>query len=128
MSDKIIIREENIPGVDQSLLDFHLPPLRVKVIKKMFKKGIRTYIGLSEFIVVNQVIQVGSLGLKYRIISSNPKKLDRGYLFEIKRIDGFNITSTDINAVQEGRTALIIGRRSYQTKLEQVIKAIEGVQ
>lgn len=127
MSDKVIIREENLPGIDQSILDFYLPPIRMKVTKKMFKRGLKTFIGLAEYVRTNEVIQVGNLGLKYRIVDNNPEVFEKGYIHQIKRIDGFNITSTDINAIIVGKNAIVIGRRSFQEKFEQIVKVIENV-
>lgn len=80
----------------------------------MYKVGRFTYIGTKEKLDNGDVIQVGNLGLKYKV--RKLKKMDDRYwhIYEIKRIDGNLTTGLDINATKVGQKVLIVSRQTFQ--------------
>lgn len=119
--NKIILKKEELPGVDMSVSDFtQLHTVQVtwsKVTKKMYKEKRQTFIGLKDTLNVGEVIQVGNLGLKYRVLKLSKVTDTEGYIHRIKRIDDKSITLTDIDAIKEGGKVRIVNRRSFQKKM-----------
>ena len=109
-------------GVDMSLYDLSLlssvPVAWAKVVDKMFKRGLRTYLGISEHLLPGEIIQTGRLGIRYKIVNAtkHPSK-GKGFIYEIKRVDGQTITSVDILNSYEGGRVRITNRRNFKQKL-----------
>ena len=91
-----------------------------KVTHAITKRSGISYIGTKEQLLPGDVIQVGNLGLKYKVVSL--KKLEdrpQGYIYRIKRVDGAFITSTDINNVLVGQKVQIVSNKTFQQIFEQ---------
>lgn len=119
MEDKIVIKPTSFPGVDKALFTFQVPPKQLKITGKLFKKGLTTYVPLSGAVLAGEVLRMGNLSQTYRVkggraIFSPEEK----FSYPIERVDGFNITSTDINAVIPGKYAVVVNRKTYQQELE----------
>ena len=129
--DKFRVNERSWPGIDKSIVDFsavHTSKVMVtKVLIPLYKKGIIAYIGIKDLLLAGEIIQVGNLGQKYKIIGGAKKVLPRGgYLFRVKRIDGFNITSTDMGAIFEGDKVKIKSRRSFKQQFDQAVEILKS--
>lgn len=115
--EKIILKQQQLPGVDLALYDFNrvsaVRPLRTKVVLSMYKRQGMTYIGLQGPAEAGEIIQVGNLELKYRIIKGIKVLPKGGFLYRIKRVDGHNITQTDLDAVEIGQTVKFKSRRTF---------------
>lgn len=116
--NKIVLKNTRLPGVDLSLHDIYqvssVRTHKTVVVEKMFKKGKSAYIGIKENAESGEIIQTGNLGLKYRIMGATVKVLPYGgYRFKVKRVDGFNITLTDIDAISVGDKVKFKSRRNF---------------
>jgi hypothetical protein len=120
VSDPLIIRKDFLPGGDKSTIDFEIVGsiklLYTTVTEKMYKVKSKTYIKIKDACLPNEVIQVGNLGLRYKIIGF-AKITDNGYIQRIKRIDGASTTLTDINATFVGGKVKIKSRRTANSLL-----------
>lgn len=117
MQQDIILKRNLLDGVDKSVSDYSmLASVKVTwtiVTEKMFKKGKFAYIGLRDRVGENEIIQVGSSGIKYRVIKAVRFPGKKGNIVMLKRIDGFNVTSVDINATSVGKKARIVSRKNF---------------
>lgn len=115
--DKIVIKRYELPGVDMSINDLemlHTVKIKVtKVTKKMFKKSPKTFIGTKDQLDDMDVIQVGNMGIKYRVMKL-VKMTDReGYIYRVKRVDGANTTALDMDNIEVGMKVLITNRKTF---------------
>jgi hypothetical protein len=118
-------------GVDKGVIDevfngngFGI--VKTKVTQAPYKIQTITRIGLDEWLHPKDIIQVGNLGIKYQVIGvSNKRDNNGGYLYRIKRIDGANITNTDLQNIVVGQTARIVNRRSNRQRAEQLQKFLD---
>lgn len=121
--EKIILKTNSLPGVDMSVnnLEF-FTSVRIrwtKVSHTLTKKSGVTFIGTKEQLLAGDVIQVGNLGIKYKVISL--KRLEarpQGYIYRIKRVDGANITSLDIDNILIGQKVHIVSNKTFQQLFE----------
>lgn len=117
-------------GVDQGLIDFFfngqgMGATTCKVVKAPYKKMSKTFIGLSECLQPKEVIQVGNLGILYRIIGQATTMLpEGGFLFRIKRVDDALITALDLDSIVKGQKARITNRRSNRQRMQQLYDMI----
>lgn len=123
-ANKIVMKTNTLEGVDMSVNNLEMfTSVRIrwtKVSHAMTKRNGITFIGTKEQLLPGDIIQVGNLGLKYKVISL--KKLEdkpQGYIYRIKRVDGANITSTDINNVLVGQKVQIVSNKTFQQIFEQ---------
>ena len=116
--DKIIMRSNRLQGVQKSFNNLEMvSSVRVGVTKltsKIFKEKGISYIGTRESLSVGDVIQVGNFSILYKVVKHHKKTDDKGNIYRIKRVDGFNITSLDIDGTKVGQKVIIKNRRSYQ--------------
>lgn len=116
--DKIIMRSNRLQGVQKSFNNLEMvSSVRVGVTKltsKIFKEKGISYIGTRESLSVGDVIQVGNFSILYKVVKYHKKTDDKGNIYRIKRVDGFNITSLDIDGTKVGQKVIIKNRRSYQ--------------
>ena len=116
--DKIIMRSNRLQGVQKSFNNLEMvSSVRVTVTKltsKIFKKKGIAYIGTREPLSVGDVIQVGNFSILYKVVKHQSKTEDKGNVYRIKRVDGFNITGLDIDGTEVGQKVIIKNRRSYQ--------------
>lgn len=125
--EKLILRNEEYQGVILSDYDFTLmstvPGAITTVTKSMWKvKGI-TYLGVKQFAnEVGDVIQVGKLGKLYRIVAFVRREGTLmgggGDIIRVKRADQNLTTNVDLDNAVEGAKIRIIGRRSFQKRLD----------
>jgi hypothetical protein len=126
----IILKTGAFPGIDRAIIDFNQVSsvLRIvtHVVAPMTKKGIITVIGTRDSLMSGEIIQVGTLGIKYKIVGGVRKLYPYGgFEFRIKRVDGANITLTDINAVVVGGKVKIKSRRPYSKRFDQVVEMLK---
>ena len=116
--DKIIMRSNRLQGVQKSFNNLEMvSSVRVTVTKltsKIFKEKGIAYIGTRESLSVGDVIQVGNFSILYKVVKHQSKTDDKGNVYRIKRVDGFNITGLDIDGTEVGQKVIIKNRRSYQ--------------
>lgn len=117
--DKIIIRTEFIEGGNIAAYDYSLlSSVKVawtKVVVPIYTKSHMAFIGVKDALLPQEVIQVGNLDFKYKIIGPLVQVLPTGgFIYRIKRVDGFNVTSTDITATFVGGKVKIKNRRSFK--------------
>jgi hypothetical protein len=115
--DKIILKRDRLDGVDKSVSDYSMlasvKVLWTVVTAPMFKKGALAFIGVKERLDDGDIIQVGALALKYRVVKQHKFPRIQGNVYRIKRVDGYNITSLDIEATQKGQKVKILNRRNF---------------
>lgn len=118
-NEKIIIRTEFIEGGNLAAYDYSLlssvKVVKTKVVLPIYTKGSMGFIGVKDPLLPQEVIQVGNLGFKYKIVGPLKKILPKGgFVYRIKRIGNHNITSTDIDATFVGGEVKIKNRRSFK--------------
>lgn len=116
--EKVILKRSALPGVDMSIVDLELVStvkVRVTIVKKvMYKIRRQTFIGTRDQLDDLDVIQLGTLKRKYRVMKL--VKLDDygGYIYRIKRIDGEPTIGIDIdNANTLGQKVSIVNRPTF---------------
>lgn len=116
--DKIKLRRENIEGVQKSFNNLEqlstVKLLWTKVKTSIYKKGIITFIGTKDPLDVGDVIQTGNFSIKYKVVSERGLSPKGGHLYRIKRVDGYNTTSHDIDGSKIGQKVRITSRRSFE--------------
>lgn len=119
MSDeKLIIKTEFLEGGDLAVYDYSMlssvKVIQTKVVVPIYTVAHMAYIGVKDALLPREVIQVGNLGFKYKIIGPLHKVLPTGgFIHRIKRVDGYNVTSTDITATFVGGAVHIRSRRTF---------------
>ena len=122
------IKTHSFPGVDKSIVDFEYahsaPIITTKIVKPLYKKGLKSFIGIAVLVSKGEVIEAGDFKQKYRVVS-NPKYLPKGgCLVQVKRTDGFNITTVDMDSTHVGGKVRIVSRRSFRQKFDQAIEIL----
>lgn len=116
--NKIILKRSELPGIDMSLVDLEIVgtvKVRVTIIKKkMYVVKGKTFIGTRDQLDNMDVIQLGNFGIKYRVMSLEKMTDYEGYIYRIKRLDGYNTTDLDINATEVGQKVKIVNRQSFE--------------
>ena len=116
--DKIVIKRYELPGVDMSLTDFEMVStvkvLASKVTKKMYKEGGKTFIGTKDQLDVADVIEVGNMKIKYRVVKLHKVSDHDWFIYRVKRVDGANTTSLDIDNIEVGMKVRIVNRRTFE--------------
>lgn len=108
-----------LSGIDKSVIDFDLvSSVQVGVTiltESMYKsKGI-TYIGLKQPVSNKEKIQIGNLNIIYNVYGKAKGILIKeGYIYKVKRVDGFNITQLDIDNAKKGTKVRIKNRKSFK--------------
>lgn len=130
-NNPVIIKSSSWPGIDRSIVDFDtvtsVKVARSKVLLSIYKKGAIAFIGIKDGLAAGEVVQTGDLGFKYKVIGPAIKMLPTGgFLYRIKRVDGANITLTDINASHIGDLVKIKNRRSFQQQIDQVVDILDA--
>ena len=122
--NKLIMKTPTLEGVDMSVNNLEMfTSVRIrwtKVSHAMTKRNGITFLGTKEQLLPGDVIQVGNLGLKYKVISL--KKLEdkpQGYIYRVKRVDGAHTTSTDISNILVGQKVQIVSNKTFQQIFEQ---------
>jgi hypothetical protein len=118
MEDKIVIKPKSFPGVDRALFDIQVGPKKIRITGKLFKRGLTTYVPLEGHVLAGEVLRMGNLSITYRVKGGNAISENENLCFPIQRVDGFNITNTDINAVIPGKYATVVNRKTFQQELE----------
>lgn len=126
-AEPIVLKTDRLDGVDMSVSDISMLSA-VKVVvtnctEPIFKIKTQSFIGTKERLDDGDVIQVGDLGIKYRVIKNLRMRGKTGNIYRIKRVDGFAITSLDINATRKGQRVKIVNRKSYKQIFEEISKA-----
>lgn len=118
-NEKIILKTEFMEGGDKSLYDFGLlSSVKVNVtqiVVPIHKSGTIAYIGTKEPLLPQEVIKVKRSGISYKIIGSLVKVIPTGgYIYRVKRTDGYNITQLDINSTIKGEKLFIKNRKTFE--------------
>lgn len=117
-NEKIILKTDALPGVDMSIIDLsavHTVRINVtEVTNIMYKIGRQTFIGIKEPLDVQDIIQVGGLGLKYRVRKLEKMTDRNGYIYKVKRLDGASTTQLDIDAIHLGQKVRVVSRRTFE--------------
>jgi hypothetical protein len=122
MDKDIFKRDYYDGGIDYSIIDYSiLGSIRVpktKVTEPMFKKNGVAYVGLAQFVLGGEKIKVKGRDVVYHITGNTKSKLiKKGYLYTVRRSDGFSITQTDIMHFKKGAEIKIVNRRSFKQKM-----------
>lgn len=116
--DKVKLRRENIEGVQKSFNNLEqlstVKMLWTKVKTSIYKKKGITFIGTKDPLDVGDVIQTGNYSIKYKVVSERRLSDRGGYIYRIKRADGYNTTSQDIDGSKVGQKVRITNRRTFQ--------------
>lgn len=126
VEDKVIIKNDSLPGVDMSIKNFELLgsilPTWTYVTKPIWKKLRVTYIGIKQHIQEGDVIQVGKLGTMFRVIKlikvEGTMRGKGGKIYRIKRADNNLTTDTDIENVSKGDSVRVMGRQNFIDSLD----------
>lgn len=129
--DKIILKNNGWPGVDRSIIDFDqvhtVKVTKTKIVLGMYKKGVIAYAGFLDGLLPGEIVQMGNLQIKYKVIGHAKRMLPYGgSLYRVKRVDGANITNLDIDAISIGDIVKIKNRRSFQQQFDQVVDLINS--
>lgn len=122
--EKIVMKTNRLDGVDMSVNNLEMfTSVRIRwtvVSHLMTKKHKIAYIGTKEQLLPGDIIQVGNLGFKYKVVSL--KKLEakpQGYIYRIKRVDNNPIASIDIDNILIGQKVQIVSNKTFQQIFEQ---------
>jgi hypothetical protein len=123
--DKIILKTANWPGIDKSIIDFGYAFSEqiavTKVVVPLYKKGHKAFIGIETSLLSGEVFQTGYNKQKFKVIGGIVSYVPTGgYIFRVKRVDGFNIVQMDMDAIHKGDKVLIKNRRSFRDRINQV--------
>lgn len=117
-NNKLIIKTESFPGVDLSVVDLTLVSsvkVGITIVKKvMYKKWGKTFIGVRDQLDAGDVIQVGSLGLKYKVQKLVQLTDREGYIYRVRRVDDANTTQLDIDAIVLKDKVRIVSRKTFE--------------
>lgn len=123
-ANKIVMKTTILEGVDMSVNNLEMfTSVRIrwtKVTHTMTKKSGVSFLGTKEQLLPGDIIQVGNLGLKYKVVAL--KKLEdkpQGYIYRVKRVDGASITSLDIDNILVGQKVEIVSNKTFQQIFEQ---------
>ena len=125
--DILIIKDDDLPGVNMSIGDFSLAsslqPAWTEVTKSMWKVKGQTFVGVKQFAnEVGEVIVIGGLKKKYRIIRFVKREGTAsgkgGDIIRVKRADGNLTTELDLNNAVKGAKVMVIGRQTYIEALD----------
>lgn len=129
--ENIILKRPALPGVDMSVVDLELVStvkVRVTIVKKpIYKIKGQTFIGTRDQLDKMDVIQVGSLRLKYRVMKLAKMTDYDGYIYRIKRIDGASTTGLDIDATALGQKVSIVNRPTFDDLFNYACSLKEGI-
>ncbi len=118
--DNETFKFEQWDGPHMHTFDFtqlHTSPPTVSICTKpIWKKSSMAFIGVKQNMLPGEVIRVGNLGIKYKIVSVVSRDED-GFHYRIKRVDGASITSLDIDATKKGDKVKIVNRRTFQQEI-----------
>jgi hypothetical protein len=121
--EPIIIRDENMPGVNKTLFDFvmlsTIPVAVTKVTRVLDKRGQYVTIGLKENLNVGNIIQHVYTGLTYKIMKL-VRISNQGRIYKIKRTDGSNITGFDTTNISLGDRIIIKSRTQKRDSLKMI--------
>lgn len=116
--DRIVIKRYELPGVDMSLNDFEIVgTVKIgwtKVTKKMWKKNGKTFIGTKDQLDDGDVIQVGNMEIKYRVVKLETISDREWFIYRIIRVDGSNIVGIDLDNVEVGMKVKIVNRKTFE--------------
>lgn len=117
-NNKIILKTNSLPGIDMSVIDLSLvSSVKVgitKVTNKIYKIRSQTFIGTRDQLDVQDIIQVGFFGIKYRVRKLEKMTDRNGYIYKIRRLDGAATTSLDMDAVKLGAKVRIVNRKTFE--------------
>lgn len=122
MSDNIKFKSHSRGGFDYSFNNMEMFS-SVKMIwnvttSKIFKKNGATYVGMKEFLDDNDIIELGTFRLLYRVVKRVNMHIPKGVPYQIERVDGEMVTQFDIDASKEGQRVRIKNRKSYKQMFE----------
>lgn len=118
--DKIVMQRPYYPGgIDKSIVDFDqmhtVKPAITFVTHAMYKRNGITYLGLKQSVAPKEKIQIGMFPSTYSIVGQARGKLIKdGYLYRVKRTDGFNIVQLDLDNAVVGAKVKIKNRRTFR--------------
>lgn len=130
--EKIVLKRSALPGVDMSIVDLtqvHTVKVRFTIVKKpMYKVRRQTFIGTRDQLDKMDVIQLGPLKLKYRVLKLAKMTDFDGYIYKIKRIDGEATVGVDIdNADKIGQKVSIVNRPTFENLFSYACSMLEEV-
>jgi hypothetical protein len=115
MDKDIILKSERLEGVDKTLFSYEqfqsVPLVKTRVTTAMYKSGNTTYVGTKERLVAGEVIRIGNLQLKYRVISARRFNV-KGGLYTIRKVESAPITQLDLDNGTVGSEVRILSRRT----------------
>jgi|AntRauTorcE11897_2_1112592.scaffolds.fasta_scaffold120430_2 hypothetical protein len=111
--DKIIIKDDQLLGVDKSIYDysyaFSNKVAWTKIINNPYKEYKRTYIELYENLEVGDIIQTFYSSTTYKVLKFQ-KMADYGRVYKIARTDGMPFVQVDFDNLKKGRKVKIKNR------------------
>lgn len=124
MGDKVIIKSDYYytGGVDQTML----PPTTLgdnevvwgNITHPFFREKTKVFLGINQYLLKGEVFSLRGRDILYRINSNGKFSSDKkGYLYEIKRLDGNSISGPDFSFSKVGIRVIFENRREYKQKL-----------
>ena len=122
----IIIKNDELPGVDLARADYSMTasfqPTWTEITKSMWKDRGTTYIGVREYVDAGDIIKIGSLLKKYKVMKlvrvEGTMNDSGGRIIQIKRIDGNFTTSVDLDSATVGKKVKVLGRRNFIDQID----------
>ena len=122
--DKVIIRRENLPGIDKSIFDhsyaFSTPIAWAKVTIDSYKKGAISYVGLDQNLNVGDIIQPTNTNSTYKVVKFQ-KIVKKDRIYKIVRTDGYPLVALDLDKLVKGRKLKIKNRAGIRERFNERI-------
>ncbi len=118
MSSELNFKSHSRGGFDYSFNNLEMLS-SVKMIwnvtaSQIFKKNKQAYVGMKEFLDDNDIIELGTFRLLYRVLRRVQwYGKEKGYIYSIERVDGELITQFDIDASKVGQRVRVKNRKSF---------------
>jgi len=125
-NEKVIIRRENLPGVDKSIFDhsyaFSTPIVNTKVSIDAFKVGRTGYVGIKENLNVGDIIKPVNTDTTYKVMRIL-RVTEKGNIYKIGRTDGYPLVAIDLDNLVEGRKVKIKNRAGVRERFNERVEA-----
>jgi hypothetical protein len=109
---KIGTQKGPILSVMDEYFPLNPPYIWTKITTGLFKIGPKAYIGLKDRVTQKEKFRAGPAGTVYFFIKEEKYTKYKGFIYRVKRVDGYNITQLDMDNLLAGQKLRITSRRS----------------
>ena len=124
MEDKIIYlpsrySRTRAPLLKNTLNEYELNVLKVAKEGMFIKKG-KVYIAINDGLRVGELIRIGDIPMKYRIVKEAWFTQQGNRCYQIKRWDDTLIQGLDLTNAKSGAKVIVVGRKSDSYYLKMI--------